>query len=186
MLKQGVAFLSTHAKKTLFYGHIYSHLCYCISLWGPVIQQAQIRKLQKLQNKCVQLIDMTWSDLTTKYRENRILKVPEMIDLQLAKIGYKLLKKELLKRILEIISTDPSSKSLTKTHNYGTRYKSVQNVPHVLNKKYSNSFLCRTVQTIQPLLLITNELRNLLVIRTNIYLHLLLFITLVLSVEATY
>ena len=57
MLQYSAKFLSSYAKRNLYYGHIYSHLSYCIGTWGPLMQQSQIKKLQKLQNKCVNLID---------------------------------------------------------------------------------------------------------------------------------
>ena len=41
-LKQGNKVLTTHAKKILYYGHIFSHLSYCISTWGPMLQCTQI------------------------------------------------------------------------------------------------------------------------------------------------
>ena len=48
MLKQGNKFLTPNAKRNIYYGHIYSHLTYCISTWGPMLQSARIKKLQKI------------------------------------------------------------------------------------------------------------------------------------------
>ena len=73
MLQHSVKLLSSYTKRNLYYGHIYSHLSYCISTWGPLMQQSQIKKLQKLQNKCVNLIDISRSDLNTKFTNLRIL-----------------------------------------------------------------------------------------------------------------
>ena len=42
MLKRGCKLLNTGAKKILYYSHIYSHFSYCISTWGPMLQQNQI------------------------------------------------------------------------------------------------------------------------------------------------
>ena len=47
VLKAGTKLLSLHAKKTLYYGHIFSHLNYCVSTWGPMISNQQVAKLQK-------------------------------------------------------------------------------------------------------------------------------------------
>ena len=148
--------LPPHAKKNLYYGHIYSHLSYCISTWGPMLQQSQIKKLQKLQNKCVNLIDNSSIALPHKFKKHRILHVREVIDLELAKIGYRLQKQELPVRILETLKTDSQSCTLKKIHKYETRYKTIQNKPRVSNKKYS-SFLCESIRISKPLLAITKE-----------------------------
>ena len=77
-----------------------------------MLQAAQINKLQKIQNKCMQLINMTKAEITKKYVSNRMLKVNEIIDLELAKIGYHLVKSELPSKVLSTIATDASQKSL--------------------------------------------------------------------------
>ena len=45
LLKRGAHLLNMQSKKILYYGHIYSHLSYCVSTWGPMLQQSQIKKL---------------------------------------------------------------------------------------------------------------------------------------------
>ena len=157
MLYRTSNILPTHAKKNLYYGHIYSHLSYCISTWGPMLQQSQIKKLQKLQNKCVNLIDTSSTCLLHKFKQHRILRVKEVIALELAKIGYRLQKKDLPVRILETLETDPHSCSLKKSHQYETCHKNIQNIPRVSNKKYHNSFLCESIRISEPLLAITKE-----------------------------
>ena len=85
MLKHGCRLLNIGAKKILYYGHIYSHLSYCISTWGPMLQQNKINKLQKLQNKCINLVDLCRTNLADKFRELKILSVQEIIKLELTK-----------------------------------------------------------------------------------------------------
>ena len=160
MLKRGCRLLNTGAKKILYYAHIYSHLSYCISTWGPMLQQNQINKLQKLQNKCINLINLHRTGLPEKFHSLRILSVQEIIKLKLAKIGYKLLTKLLPSKIIETISMDQDSNQLRKNHCYETRHKSMLNLPHVFNKIYRSSFLCKALKEIQPLLSITKESNN--------------------------
>ena len=38
-------FLNSHAKKTLYYTQIYSHLSYGISVWGPMIKKGLLNHL---------------------------------------------------------------------------------------------------------------------------------------------
>ena len=72
-------------------------------------------------------------------------------------MGYWLLNKSLPKALLKTLETDHKNKPLQKNHQYATRHRNVQNLPRVSNNKYSNSFLCRSVKLIQPLLFITQE-----------------------------
>ena len=157
MLKRGCRLLTTGAKKILYYGHIYSHLSYCISTWGPMLEQNQIKKLQKLQNKCINLIDQRKTSLKEKFCTLRILSVQEIIKFELAKIGFKLLTKQLPNKIIQTISMDQKLNPLQKTHSYATRHKGLLNLSCVFNKKYQSSFLCKALKEIQPLLSITNE-----------------------------
>ena len=85
-------------------------------MWGPMIKAYQLKKLQKLQNKCVHLIDTTRKNIQQKYKEFCLLKIQEIIDLDLSKIGYKLLKNKLLPKISDILKTDQKDLNLVKKH----------------------------------------------------------------------
>ena len=73
MLKCSKHHLSTHGKKILYYGHIYSHISYCIGVWGSILPDECVKKLQKLQNKCIMLVDLNRIPLENKYKTNKIL-----------------------------------------------------------------------------------------------------------------
>ena len=106
------------------------------------------------------MIDLRRIGLSEKFRSLKILLVQEIIKLELAKIGYKLLTKSLPSKIIETISMDQDLNQLQKNHRYGTRHKSMLNFPRVFNKKYRSSFLCKTLKEIQPLLSITKKSNN--------------------------
>ena len=52
--------LSIPTKKILYYSHIYSHLVYGCTTWGNTLRQDQLAKLQKLQNRCINLVSNKW------------------------------------------------------------------------------------------------------------------------------
>ena len=160
MLRISANFLNINAKKLIYYRHIYSHLSYCISTWGPMLQQSQINKLQSIQNKCVSLIDCRKYDLVDKFNKLRILSVQNIINMELAKIGYHLMKHELPDNLLSCFLHDSSNHDLQKIHRYGTHQKSLQNLLLVKNNKYKQSFLCKSIKAIQPLLVETHSLSN--------------------------
>ena len=160
MLRQSQNLLSLHAKKVLYFGHIFSHLTYCISTWGPMLQTSQLKQLQKLQNKCVNLIDRNKGGIYEKANKNQILTVNNLIELELCKIGYKFVNKLLPKKVHEALLTDSKSKSLEKSHDYSTRYKILTKQPVAKSRLYRDSFLCKSMKMYQPLLFITKNCDN--------------------------
>ena len=70
--------LNPSTKKLNYYGHIHSHLMYCLLAWGGLSKKGAISRLTKAQNKCVKLIDPT-KDLPEIYKTYKILKLNEMI-----------------------------------------------------------------------------------------------------------
>ena len=57
LLMRGKNLLTTHAKKILYFAQIQSNLTYGLLIWGPMISSEELRKLEKLQDKCMKLID---------------------------------------------------------------------------------------------------------------------------------
>ena len=49
---------NVHGMKVLYYAQIYSHLSYCIVLWGNMLSIELRRKLRALQNICVKLLNL--------------------------------------------------------------------------------------------------------------------------------
>ena len=75
--------------KVLYYAQIYSHLSYCIVLWGNMLSVELHQKLRALQNKCVKLLNLN-KTTDYSYKKYGILKLEHMIDLEQKKLGYKL------------------------------------------------------------------------------------------------
>ena len=80
------------------------------------------------------------------YKDLKLLKIKAIIKLENLKFAYKLNKDLLPKKISECASSDQKGKSLLRTHNYGTRSKSIPYTPKIQNKKYGNSILCKSGQ----------------------------------------
>ena len=106
------------------------------------------------------LIDTRRIPLREKIKNNRLLSVNELVNLELANIRYKLLRGTIPPKILKAIKTDQNCTKLDKVHGYNTRQKDLQNLPRVKCAKYLCSFLCQSVKAIQPLLFITRNCNN--------------------------
>ena len=84
-------FVNRNTAKLIYYGHIYSHISYCISVWGNMLQTSMLNKLQKIQDKCINLVDESRAQTVQKYKNNRILQIKEILLLENCKNGYKLI-----------------------------------------------------------------------------------------------
>ena len=134
---------------------------YGILIWGNGLCHSKINKLQKLQNKCVQLLDENKS-LHLIYKDGRILRIKEIIKLENIKFGYRKLNNLLPVTISRSLSMDAKKRDLTKKHKYSTRLKFIPNLPNCQTKGYLDSFLCQWIKDIaqvQPLLLQSSNIK---------------------------
>ena len=67
----------------------YSHLSYCIVLWGSMLTNEHLQKLKVLQNNCVRLLDIS-NVVDEIFKKHKILKLDQSVDLEQTKLGYKL------------------------------------------------------------------------------------------------
>ena len=56
LLNNGKHLMDQSTKRLVYYAHIASHIQYGILLWGNNANKVQLNKLQKLQTKCLELI----------------------------------------------------------------------------------------------------------------------------------
>ena len=70
------------------------------------------------------------------YHKYCILKVEELVQLELCKLGYKLTHQMLPTPASDALLMDHHDVCMVKLHQYNTRHKSVPNLPKVRNNKY--------------------------------------------------
>ena len=128
LLRIGGNFLSCHAKKCLYYAQIYSHLSYSLLLWGNMICNTQIKKLQKIQNKCFHLLTKQ-EPSADNFHSHKLLRIDELIKLLNWKHAHRVQHSHLPVRICQTCKTDSSNISLQKKHRYNTRHKKGLNNP---------------------------------------------------------
>ena len=103
------------------------------------------QKLRVEQNKCVKLLNRT-SPLNDIYKNYQILKLDEVIDIELKKFGYKVYKNLLPRNLLYELKTDSYGYSLTRRHPYNTRNKKVLNLTRFNRRTYQNRFLVQSLK----------------------------------------
>ena len=160
MIHRGKNLLNCHGLKMLYYAQFYSHLSYCMVIWGSMITSENKQKLKIMQNNCVKLLDLS-KRLDEIYRKHKILKVDELVNLEQKKLGYKLNNDLLPLNLAKVLLTDRIGKTLKKQHKYSTRQKYLPNLPSHHSRLYNNSFLVQSIKNYNNLNLDTKNLKTL-------------------------
>ena len=144
MLQRSSDLLSPTAKKLLYYSQVHSHLCYGLGVWGPMLSVGQTKELCTLQCKCVRLIDRK-VPISEAFKRLQILRVMDLIELEQAKLGYKLCNRLLPTVLIHLMMHDYDNSTMVKSHSYQTRQKNIPNRPNAKLNLYRKSFLYQAI-----------------------------------------
>ena len=150
LLKRGKNFLRKNALLPIYYGHIHSHLKYGILLWGSMINQSQLKRLQKLQDKTMHLLDQ-FKDSNSIYLDYKIPNLEKLIRIEQQKLAYQMINDLLPANLAKLAKTDHKGSTLLKTHKNNTRYKTEPNLPATKSSQYHNSFLHQSIKVFSTL-----------------------------------
>ena len=148
MLQWGKNMLTTQAKKILYFAQIHSLLTYGLVIWGNMINATTRNRLQKLQDRGVQLI-APHKALSEIYKTHRILNLEQSTTLENIKLWYKYHHNTLLTKLKQNMGTDHSRSSLEKRYCYNTRNRGIPNLPQTTLNLYKNSFLFKGLRDYQ-------------------------------------
>ena len=129
--------LSPNTKRLIYFSHVFSHLTYAMSVWGPMITSSNMNKLQVSQNKAVRSIFnlKRRTRLAPYYKKGQLLDIKNLIELSLVKISHRYTEDILPQRIVNLFENI--------NHNHETRNRNLlQAAPHT-SQIYSKSFLGR-------------------------------------------
>ena len=143
LLLAGKNFLSTHALRILYFAQIHSNLTYGISMWGSLLSNENIKKLQKIQNKCMNIVGRGLGPIDELFATNKILTVSQLIELELCKLWHKKQLGLLPCKLSSAMSCDQWEQPLYKKHRYPTRQKDLANRPRSNHHEYHDSFLVK-------------------------------------------
>ena len=89
LLREAKKFLNIPTLRILYFAQIFSHLSYCLGVWGNLASSETIKKLQSIQNKCVRIILNEKHINNNDYINLKFLKIKELIKLENLKFAYK-------------------------------------------------------------------------------------------------
>ena len=86
LLRNGKHFLSTQALRVLYFAQIHSNLTYGMGVWGSLLKQEHLRKLQKIQDLCIDIIGRGLGPIPRVYSSQQILTVATQVDFRTLQI----------------------------------------------------------------------------------------------------
>ena len=130
-------FLPHHAMKTLYYSLFQSHLNYGLLIWGSSMTADMEDKLVKMQKKAIRAINKAKYNAHTHdfFRDNKILKIKEMINLEQLKIIFKRSKSSLAEPLMNVFTPNQTE--------YSTRQQYHPKILKPKHKQLTESFLVK-------------------------------------------
>ena len=79
-------------------------------MWGPMVTRCLVNQVQTLQDKVVKCIDLSLSK-DVVYHTYKILAVSQMIELEMCKLGFRLVNNLLPNQLSKVLQTDHCDRS---------------------------------------------------------------------------
>ena len=136
--------LPTFSKTLFYYAHVYSHLTYGTTLWGPLSSQTLLNKLRGKQDDIIKTLQTGKRTNTDSiYRELKILKFEDILDFELCKLMHKI-KLNLVPLSLSNLFEDPTQQPARK---YNLRNSGIPRTAKHKRAIFNQSFLIKAHQS---------------------------------------
>ena len=127
--------------RKIYFAHMYSHMTYCMSVWGTLSSKSSQSSLYKLQQQCVSGMCKPTEYVESAFNRLKIIRLPDLNTFHQQKLGYQVSHKFLPTPIVELFKRRGGK----KTHRYETRNKNMPNIQVHQEPMYNNSFLCKAI-----------------------------------------
>ena len=142
--------MDTHTLKLIYHAHFESHILYELPVWGSMCKHEQIQRIERIQRKAIKEI-LKHCSFKDACKNLKLLPINKLIELELAKLGYKLHNNMLPTNVNKCLKEDYQNKKLVKKHRYQTRNKHELNIPIYNKSVHSQSFLVRSISLFNKL-----------------------------------
>ena len=128
------------AMRDLFFAYINNNITYGLSIWGPMCLSRDLDRVRVLHKKGLRVLGNVSSHAPTNpiVKQYRILKLDDIVELELSKFAYRLTHNLLPKPVSNLFNRGADY------HQYNTRNRNNPIVSRHKYALYNKSFLCRT------------------------------------------
>ena len=132
--------LPKNLKKLVYFANIQSHVSYALSAWGPMVKAKDLKNIQIQQNRAIRSICNVGrrAILSGLYKNLNILKIEELIKMELLKISHRYIYGSLPSRLINLFNLSH--------HHYDTRTRNYLRTALHTTDKYNKSFLGKSPQ----------------------------------------
>ena len=88
----------------IYFAHIYSHMTYCMSVWGTLSSKSSQSSLYKLQQQCMLGMCKPTESVESAFNRLKIIRLPDLITFHQQKLGYQVSHKFLPTPIAELFN----------------------------------------------------------------------------------
>ena len=79
LLRTSKNLLNTHAKKIIYFSHVQSHVTYCLSVWGNMLNQSQLVRIDKVLLDCISNVKQNMNcNQNSQYLNSILCKGPKL------------------------------------------------------------------------------------------------------------
>ncbi len=126
--------------RNLYFSYIHSIINYGLGLWGPMISANTFNRLKVLQKKAIRVIGKACYNANTApiFKKLQILRISDMIDLEVAKVSFRYVYNELPLPIRGLFTLNAFN------HGYNTRARNEPRIARHRTSVFHKSFLIRS------------------------------------------
>ncbi len=160
MIRSVKNLLPSWSLKTLYSSYIHSHLIYGLSIWGTMASKSNLKRVRILQNKALRAVAKAKfnANATRLCKNLNLLNVDDLIELELTKISYRYIQKELPSPVANLFLSNAFN------HRYQTRFRNNPRIEKHKTAVFNKSFLCKAPSiwaSLPPNIKINNKLNTL-------------------------
>ncbi len=140
MLRSVRNLVPSKSLRDLYFSYIHSTMNYGLGLRGPLISANTFNRLKVLQKKAVRVIAKACYNANSAplFKKLQILRISDMIDLEVAKLSFRFVNNELPLPIRDLFTPNAFN------HNYNTRARNEPRIARHRTSLFHKSFLIRS------------------------------------------
>ena len=130
-------FVPRWSLRNLYYGYIQSTIEYGLMLWGPMVKKPILKRIDIQQRKVLRILGNAKNCSSALFKNWKILKLEDLIELNLAKLAYQFQNNDLPLPVSSLFTANSFH------HDYITRSRNYPMIQKHKSSLFNKSFLCK-------------------------------------------